>query len=67
MTEAEKAPAIREINDWICKNLRQMEAELSKMENETKGNWENLNQLFIKMIAEQQICWFKKNIEKDKV
>lgn len=50
MTEAEKAPVIPEINSWIRQNLSQMEQELSKMEMETKGDWDSLNQLFIKIL-----------------
>ena len=50
MTEAEKGPVIPEINQWIEKNLSQMERELDSMERGEAKDWDPLNLIFKKLL-----------------
>ena len=50
MTEAEKGPAIPAINQWIEKNLSQMEKDLDSMERGEAKDWDTLNLIFKKLL-----------------
>lgn len=50
MTEAEKGPAIPDINAWIDKNLKSMEQELAAMSDGEKNDWELFNHIFKKQL-----------------